>query len=252
MNLQKEISKIKTKWKDILLQEYETNKKEWKLLETFLNKEIETFSPTLEIFPPVDTIFKAFTYFDPKDTKVIILGQDCYHGRGQAMGLCFSVPTDCKTPPSLKNIFKELKEDECIMEIPTHGDLTSWAKQGVLLLNSSLTVREKCPMSHMKYWKPITDKLIDRISKYCDHQIIFLLWGNASKSKSKFINTHKHIVLQSAHPSPLSANRYLQKGKSIVRDKTNYIYRGWFGCSHFSIVNTLLEKTGQSTITWDT
>lgn len=251
MSLKKEIKNINTKWRQVLLKQYKTHKKEWTKLEKFLENERNIYSPSLKIFPPAENIFKAFTYFEPEDTKVVILGQDCYHGEGQAMGLCFSVPIECKVPPSLKNIYKELKLDLCIRQIPKHGDLTKWAQQGVLLLNSSLTVREKCPMSHMKYWKPITDSIIETISKTSINPIIYLLWGNSSKNKKKFIDIKKNIVLESAHPSPLSANRFLKKDKPIIRDKTSFASKGWFGCSHFSIVNSILEKSGK-TIDWNT
>ena len=234
MNLLKEIEKIKTDWKDVLINEYNYHKDLWNNLEKFIEKEKKTYNPILQIFPPIENIFKAFTYFDLDKTKVIIIGQDCYHGKDQAMGLSFSVPKNIKIPPSLRNIFKELLQEGCIVDIPPHGDLTNWAQQGVILLNSSLTVREKCPMSHMKYWKPITDHLLKTISTIIEHPIIFVLWGNSSKSKKKFIDIDKHIVLEAVHPSPLSANR-----------------GGWFGCNHFSTINRLLKDRDLKPICWE-
>ena len=162
--------------------------------------------------------------------KVILLGQDPYHQKGQAMGLSFSVPENIKIPPSLVNIYKELKTD-CNLQL-LHGDLTKWAKQGVLLLNTSLTVRESCPNSHQKYWRPFTDNLIKYISDNKEG-LVFLLWGGHAKNKKKLIDFNKHYVLEANHPSPLSANR-----------------GGWFGCKHFSKTNDFLQKNGKKEICW--
>ena len=153
------------------------------------------------------------------------MGQDPYHQEGQAMGLCFSVPVDIKIPPSLVNIFKELYQDLGIQKID--GDLTSWAKQGVLLLNSSLSVRESCANSHSKLWKDFTDNAIKYISDEREG-IIFILWGTNAKSKKKFIDDNKHYILESNHPSPLSANR-----------------GGFFGCKHFSKCNEILLRNNK-------
>ena len=146
----------------------------------------------------------------------------------------FSVPKHIKIPPSLKNIYKELnQDDEVDFTIPTHGDLENWSKQGVLLLNCALTVRQKSPLSHMKYWKNYTDCIIRYISDNCK-DVIFLLWGSFSKSKKKIINLENHHILESHHPSPLSANR-----------------GGWFGCKHFSKTNKILDSLGKSEIDWN-
>lgn len=187
--------------------------------------------PQENTFPPKEQIFYAFEHFPPEETKVVILGQDCYHGKGQAMGLAFSVPADIKIPPSLRNIIKELERDIGITH--DNGDLTHWAKQGVLLLNCALTVEEKRPGSHTKHWKKFTDKVIEKLSSR-HKNICFLLWGNFAKNKQKLISHDMdHLILTAAHPSPLSANR-----------------GGWFGNSHFSTVNVFLEQKGRIPISW--
>ena len=199
-------------------------------LECFLKKENEIYGDSLEIFPKEDKVFNCMNICDLSNLKVVLLGQDPYHQKGQAMGLSFSVPENIKIPPSLVNIYKELKTD-CNIE-HTNGDLTNWAKQGVLLLNTSLTVRESCPNSHQKYWRPFTDNLIKYISDNKEG-IVFLLWGNNAKDKKKLIDFEKHYILEANHPSPLSANR-----------------GGWFGCKHFSKTNNILEKNGKTKILW--
>jgi len=183
-------------------------------------------------YPPKEQIFSAFNHCSFKDIKVVIIGQDPYHGEGQANGLCFSVHNGIKQPPSLKNIFKEIEKDLGI-PLPVSGDLSHWAKQGVLLLNTILTVREKEPKSHRKKgWEQFTDAVITKISEEKEG-VIFLLWGGDAKKKGKKIDTEKHYVLTSGHPSPLSAN----KGH-------------WFDNKHFSQVNTLLNKKGLKSINW--
>lgn len=199
-------------------------------LECFLEKENEIYGDSLEIFPKEDKIFNSMNICDFSNLKVVLLGQDPYHQKGQAMGLSFSVPENIKIPPSLVNIYKELKTD-CNIE-HTNGDLTNWAKQGVLLLNTSLTVRESCPNSHQKYWRPFTDNLIKYISDNKEG-IVFLLWGGNAKDKKKLIDSEKHYILEANHPSPLSANR-----------------GGWFGCKHFSKTNDYLREKGEKTIMW--
>ena len=201
-----------------------------KYLECFLEKENEIYGDSLEIFPKEDKIFNSMNICDFSNLKVVLLGQDPYHQKGQAMGLSFSVPENIKIPPSLVNIYKELKTD-CNIE-HTNGDLTNWAKQGVLLLNTSLTVRESCPNSHQKYWRPFTDNLIKYISDNKEG-IVFLLWGGNAKDKKKLIDSEKHYILEANHPSPLSANR-----------------GGWFGCKHFSKTNDYLREKGEKTIMW--
>ena len=210
--------------------EKEKNKKYFSDLEIFLQKEIEIYKDSLEIFPPKENIFECMNICEFNNLKVILLGQDPYHQKRQAMGLSFSVPENIKIPPSLVNIYKELKTD-CNLQL-LHGDLTKWAKQGVLLLNTSLTVRESCPNSHQKYWRPFTDNLIKYISDNKEG-LVFLLWGGHAKNKKKLIDFNKHYVLEANHPSPLSANR-----------------GGWFGCKHFSKTNELLKKNGKKEICW--
>ena len=176
-----------------------------------------------KIFPPGPLIFNAFHLTHLKDLRVVILGQDPYHGHGQAHGLCFSVPTGVNPPPSLKNIFKELKEDLDIVKNPNNGNLESWAKQGVFLLNTSLTVCAGKAMSHKDIgWEQFTDKVISVISEEKE-KIVFVLWGSHAQSKIPLINA-KHIIIKSPHPSPLSA------------------HRGFFGSRPFSRINQNLEK----------
>lgn len=183
------------------------------------------------IYPKGKDIFNAFEKTSFEDLKVVIIGQDPYHNPGQAMGLCFSVPKGIKPPPSLVNIFKELKED-IGMEIPQSGDLTHWAEQGVLLLNTSLTVRKNEPTSHSKIgWTTFTDSVIKAISDNKEG-VVFLLWGAHARSKRIFIDPHKHFILTAAHPSPFSANN------------------GFFGCKHFSETNKLLMQQGKTPIDW--
>ena len=184
------------------------------------------------IYPRVDDIFNAFNYTSFDDVKVVILGQDPYHGQGQAHGLSFSVKKGIAVPPSLKNIFKELKNDIKDFQTPNHGELSSWAKQGVLLLNATLTVRSQEPGSHQKRgWEKFTDNVISEISSK-KNGIIFLLWGKYAQEKEFLIDTTKHHILKAAHPSPFSA------------------YRGFLGCSHFSETNKILERQGLPPINW--
>jgi uracil-DNA glycosylase len=183
------------------------------------------------IFPAGSNIFNAFNQTSFDNVKVVILGQDPYHGSGQAMGLSFSVPAGVKPPPSLVNIFKELKSD-IGLPIPTSGDLTPWAKQGVLLLNAVLTVRENEPASHAKIgWMHFTDAVIQKISDE-KKGVVFLLWGKFAEQKQVLIDETKHFVLKAAHPSPFSADK------------------GFFGCKHFSKTNELLAKQGLQVIDW--
>ena len=208
----------------------EINKKKLIEIDEYLEEEKHKYSGELQIFPKEDLRYLAFDLCSFEDIKVCILGQDPYHQEGQAMGLCFSVPVDIKIPPSLVNIFKELYQDLGIQKID--GDLTSWAKQGVLLLNSSLSVRESCANSHSKLWKDFTDNAIKYISDEREG-IIFILWGTNAKSKKKFIDDNKHYILESNHPSPLSANR-----------------GGFFGCKHFSKCNEILLRNNKTQIEW--
>ena len=198
-------------------------------LRQFLKEEY--FGGKFKIFPEMSNIFNALRYTDYNHVKVVILGQDPYHGEGQAHGLCFSVQRGTKPPPSLVNIFKELNSDLGV-EIPSHGELTAWAKNGVLLLNTVLTVREGAPTSHRGMgWEVFTDKVISLLGKR-EKPMVFMLWGSFAKSKAQLIDSKKHLVLTSAHPSPLSA------------------YNGFFGCKHFSSANAFLKANGIEEVDW--
>ena len=186
----------------------------------------------VKVYPPSDKVFNAFQSTPFEQVKVVILGQDPYHGPGQAHGLCFSVQPGVKPPPSLNNIFKELKDDIEGFEMPPHGCLQSWAQQGVLLLNTVLTVEQGLAHSHKHLgWERFTDKVIEQLSLYGD-RIIFLLWGAHAQKKGRIIDRDKHSVLTSVHPSPLSA------------------HRGFMGCGHFSQSNQILLSQGQQAIDW--
>ena len=183
-------------------------------------------------YPPANKIFNAFEHCHFEDTKVVIIGQDPYHGIGQAHGLCFSVNDDVSHPPSLINIFKEIEQDLGV-PYPKSGNLTRWADQGVLLLNATLTVRAHVAGSHQKKgWETFTDSVIKVISDN-KKNIVFLLWGGFAKSKAKIIDNNKHHILTSGHPSPLSANRGF-----------------WFGNKHFSKTNFLLEQSALKQVEW--
>jgi uracil-DNA glycosylase len=183
------------------------------------------------IYPPGPMIFNAFEKTPVDKVKVVIIGQDPYHGPGQAMGLSFSVPPGVNPPPSLINIFKELHEDVGA-PIPKHGDLTKWAVQGVMLLNASLTVRAGEPMSHSKIgWHIFTNAVISKISEIKDN-VVFLLWGKFAQEKKELLDSGKHLILKSVHPSPLSANN------------------GFFGNRHFSKTNTYLMQKGLDPVDW--
>lgn len=182
-------------------------------------------------YPPGKLIFNAFNQCPLPNVKVVLIGQDPYHEPGQAHGLCFSVNDGIQFPPSLRNIFVEIQSD-LGKPIPTTGNLTRWAQQGVLLLNATLTVREHAAGSHQKRgWETFTDSVIKHISDRCDH-VVFILWGSYAQGKSSLIDTSKHAILKSAHPSPLSA------------------YRGFFGNHHFSLTNFYLKKWGMTEIDW--
>ncbi|WP_369753737.1 uracil-DNA glycosylase [Flavobacterium sp. WC2409] len=184
-------------------------------------------------YPPQELIFAAFDYCSFDDLKVVIIGQDPYHGEGEANGLCFSVNDAVRIPPSLRNIYREINDDLDSIFMPNSGNLESWARQGVLLLNASLTVRKDTPNSHKHLkWNLFTDAVIQKISKEKEG-VVFLLWGAFAHKKGSKIDRTKHLVLESGHPSPMSANQ----GK-------------WFGNKHFSQVNAYLEKEGKTVISW--
>ncbi|WP_417603065.1 uracil-DNA glycosylase [Owenweeksia hongkongensis] len=183
------------------------------------------------VYPPGSKIFSAFNHTPFTSVKVVILGQDPYHGPGQANGLSFSVSPGIKIPPSLKNIYKEIEQD-LKLPLPNTGDLSKWADQGVLLLNAVLTVRHKQPGSHQKRgWETFTDAVIKKLSDE-KNGVVFLLWGNFARSKKALIDSGKHHILEAPHPSPFSA------------------HTGFFGCGHFSKANEILEKQGQKPIDW--
>ena len=201
----------------------------FKQLQLFIDQE-EKAGKT--IFPASEKRFNAFLLTELKDIKVVILGQDPYHGEGQAHGLSFSVQEGRKLPPSLRNIYKELADDLDWEAMPTSGDLTHWAKQGVLLLNTVLTVEKSTAGSHAKKgWVQFTDNVIEHINQETDG-VVFLLWGGYAIKKSKMIDPSKHHILTAVHPSPLSA------------------YRGFFGCKHFSQTNQLLKSQNKTIINW--
>ncbi len=182
-------------------------------------------------YPPNKLIFNAFNLTPFSHVKVVILGQDPYHGVGQAHGLCFSVPDGIAFPPSLQNIFKEISDDLSI-PVPSSGNLERWAKQGVFLLNTTLTVRAHTPLSHQNQgWERFTDFVIQKLSEEREH-LVFMLWGSHAQSKQRLIDASKHLILKSVHPSPLSA------------------YRGFFGCKHFSQCNAYLQENGVLPVEW--
>jgi uracil-DNA glycosylase len=218
--------RIEPGWKEILKQEF--NKPYFLQVATFLRTE-KLAGKT--IYPPGSLIFNAFNTTPFEKVKLVIIGQDPYHGQGQAHGLSFSVQNGVNTPPSLINIFKELNSDIGV-PIPNHGNLSHWAEQGVLLLNASLTVRANEPMSHSKAgWAEFTDSVIKKISERKEH-VVFFLWGKFAQEKQVLIDETKHLVLKAAHPSPLSA------------------YNGFFGCRHFSKANEYLVSNGIDPIDW--
>lgn len=217
--------KIEESWKNALQSEF--NSSYFAQLKEFLLSERKLHT----IYPPASRIFEAFNKTPLHNVKVVILGQDPYHGPGQAHGLSFSVPEGVPLPPSLQNIFKEISDDTGLA-MPKNGNLESWAAQGVLLLNSTLTVRAHQAGSHQKQgWERFTNAAIKAVSEN-NKGVVFLLWGSYAQVKAELIDQSKHHVLKAPHPSPLSA------------------YRGFFGCKHFSKTNTLLINRGQEPINW--
>ena len=213
-------------WEDII--DLEKQKDYYKSLEKEIDKRYETTT----VFPEKQNIFKAFSLTKLDNLKVVILGQDPYHGFGQAQGLAFSTPANIKNPPSMQNILKEIHSDLGKKSFCEDGDLTPWAKQGVLLLNTILTVEEAKPKSHHNLgWEVFTDNIIKYISDNCE-DTIFILWGSPAISKTKLIDRKKHHILTAPHPSPLSS------------------YRGFFGCKHFSQTNDILKSLNKEAIIW--
>ena len=212
-------------WDEILEDEFKSDY--YLSLREFLKAEYST----ARVYPPMGDLFNALRYTSRKDTKVVILGQDPYHGAGQAHGLCFSVKNGVPHPPSLKNIFKELY-DEYGIPAPISGELVGWAKQGVLLLNATLSVREGRPLSHKGHgWETLTDAIIKKVNEKTE-PAVFLLWGGNARAKKAFVTNPRHLVLECAHPSPLSA------------------YAGFFGCGHFKKANEFLIQKGLTPIDW--
>ena len=212
---------------DLLLKD-EFQKDYYLKLREFLKEEY--FSKN--IYPPMNDIFNALRYTSYENARVVILGQDPYHGYGQAHGLCFSVKEGIKFPPSLQNIFKELNTEYGIIP-PKSGELVGWAKQGVLLLNTTLTVREGAPQSHKgRGWEILTDRIISLMNEKST-PVVFILWGGNARAKKALITNKNHLVLESAHPSPLSA------------------YNGFFGCGHFRKANEFLTSQGLDEIKWN-
>lgn len=217
--------KIEDSWKKVLKEEFD--KEYFIRLTEFVRKEYMQY----KVFPPAKLIFNAFNICPLDNVNVVIIGQDPYHGAGQAHGLCFSVNDGVPFPPSLINIFKEIENDMGKV-IPRSGNLERWAKQGVFLLNATLTVRENMAGSHQKQgWETFTDSVIAKISENKDH-VVFILWGAYAQSKAQMIDRNKHLILSSAHPSPLSA------------------HRGFFGNHHFSKANEFLVGHGKKAIDW--
>jgi len=217
--------KIAPSWREKLNPEFE--KPYFEQLIGFVRAEYKIHT----IYPPGKEIFRAFDHCDFEEAKVVIIGQDPYHGPGQANGLCFSVADGVRVPPSLLNIFKEINSDLGI-PIPTNGNLERWARQGVLLLNATLTVRASSPGSHQnKGWESFTDAAIESLSRNREN-LVFMLWGSYAQKKGAVIDREKHLVLQSPHPSPFSADR------------------GFFGNRHFSKANEYLISKGVTPIAW--
>lgn len=217
--------KIEESWKEKLKEEFE--RPDFQQLVKFVKSEYQNY----KIYPPAKEIFSAFNLCPFDSTRVVIIGQDPYHGMGQAHGLCFSVNENVKTPPSLVNIFKEIKDD-LDLEIPPNGNLERWAKQGVLLLNATLTVRAGQPGSHQnKGWEKFTDHVITKLSA-SKNNLVFLLWGAYAQKKGSIIDKQKHHVLESPHPSPFA------------------VYRGFFGNKHFSQTNKFLISEKLEPINW--
>ena len=218
--------RIEESWRGVLQEEFDSEY--FTTLTDFVREEYASYT----VYPPAGKIFAAFDACPLQDVKVVIIGQDPYHQPHQAHGLCFSVQDGVPHPPSLRNIFVEIK-NELGVEVPSSGCLTRWAEQGVLMLNATLTVRESCAGSHQRRgWEHFTDRVIEIVSREREN-VVFMLWGAYARSKKTLIDSSKHLVLEAAHPSPLSANS-----------------GGWFGCGHFTAANDYLLSHGKKTIVW--
>jgi len=216
---------IEESWKKVLAGEFQ--QEYFRELKNFLVEERRQY----RVYPPGSKIFAAFDFTPFTSVKVVLLGQDPYHGQGQAQGLCFSVPRGIPKPPSLVNIFKEL-HDDLGLAIPPHGNLEAWARQGVLLLNATLTVRANQAGSHQhKGWEQFTDAAIRALAEQREN-LVFMLWGNYAQAKAALVDGHKHCILKAPHPSPFSANQ------------------GFFGCRHFSRANDFLVRAGKEPVDW--
>lgn len=227
MNSEEIKSQITSQWLSNI--QVEIEKEYFRKLMDFVSNERKNYV----VYPPEYLMFNAFCLTSWDSIKVVIIGQDPYHGEGQAHGLCFSVPKGIRKPPSLQNVFKELNDD-IGMKIPSHGNLESWAKQGVLLINACLSVRKKSPTSHQNIgWEIFTDALIRKISSE-KKNVVFLLWGKFAQEKASLINENNHLILKAVHPSPMS------------------VYRGFFGCKHFSKTNSYLCSHSINPIDWNT
>jgi uracil-DNA glycosylase len=218
--------KIESSWKSLLTNEFKQDY--FNQIKQFI---VGEKAKGKEVFPSGKLMFNAFNLTPFNSVKVVIIGQDPYHGIGQAHGLCFSVPSGVKTPPSLQNIYKEIEQD-LGFPIPNHGNLETWAQQGVLLLNAVLSVNANEPASHKAAgWENFTNAVIYHLSQQCNH-LVFILWGRFAQEKELLIDSSKHLILKAAHPSPFSA------------------YQGFMGCKHFSKTNEYLIKSGQEPINW--
>jgi uracil-DNA glycosylase len=218
--------RLREEWRLLLKNEFESE-----YFKNLLQFVLEEYRQHI-VYPPEEKIFNAFNHTGPQQVKVVIIGQDPYHGPNQANGLCFSVNEGVKIPPSLLNIFKELQTDFGIPK-PESGNLEKWANQGVLLLNATLTVRAAQAGSHQKKgWENFTDAAIQNLANTTEG-LVFMLWGNNAQQKAKLIDDSRHLVLTAAHPSPLSA------------------YNGFFGCKHFSKANAYLKYSGRKTVDWN-
>lgn len=218
---------VDNSWKDFFEAEF---KKDY--IKTLKNKLEERKNDGAIIYPKEDNIFEVYKMVDVKDVKVVIIGQDPYHGENQAHGLAFSVNEGIKIPPSLKNMYKELENSVEGFTMPNHGYLKKWSEQGVFLLNNVLTVEQASPDSHKKFgWEIFTDNTIKYIDENCD-DVVFVLWGGNAKKKTKLLNKNKNLILTAAHPSPLS------------------VYRGFYGCNHFNLINEYLVSKSRKPIDW--